>query len=73
MPEEDAANQMKESTIKCSKVKKLLWTNVDYKLKFDIHVEIICKNRKLNALSKIKKAYSYEFIFIAQFNCCPVI
>ena len=47
---------MKESTVRCSKVKKLLGIHVDYKIKFDTHVETICKkvHRKLNALSKMK-------------------
>ena len=52
---EDTAIQIEESTIKCSKVKKLLGIHNDYKLKFDTHVETICKkpNRNLNALSRI--------------------
>ena len=35
--------QIENSTIKCSKVKKLLGVHIDYKLKFDSHVETICK------------------------------
>ena len=54
-PEDDIAFQIENSTIKCSKVKKLLGVHIDYKLKFDTHVETICKktHRKLNALSRI--------------------
>ena len=42
-PEEDAAIQIEELRIKCSKVKTLLGIRIDYKLKFDIHVDTICK------------------------------
>ena len=54
-PEEDAAIQIEMSTIKCLRVKKLLGIHINYKLKFDTHVETICKNahRKLNILSRI--------------------
>ena len=37
------AIQIVEITIKCSKVKKLLDIHIDYKLKFDNHVETIYK------------------------------
>ena len=54
-PEEDAAIQIEESRIKCSKVKKLLEIYTDFKLKFDTHVDTICKkaHRKLTGLSRI--------------------
>ena len=53
--EEDAAIQIEESRIKCSKLKKLLGIHIDYKLKFDTHVDTICKeaHRKLTVLSRI--------------------
>ena len=53
--EEDAAIQIEESRIKCSKVKELLGIHIDYKLKFDTH-DSICKkaHRKLTAFSRIK-------------------
>ena len=53
--EEDPAIQREESKIKCSRKKKLLGIHIDYKLKFDTHVDAICKksHRKLTALSKI--------------------
>ena len=38
-PEEDAAIQIEESRIKCSKVKKLLGIHIDYKPIFDTYVE----------------------------------
>ena len=81
-PEDDIAFQIENSTIKCSKVKKLLGVHIDYKLKFDTHVEIICKKarRKLNALSRItnymelpKRRILMNAFFKAQFNYCPVI
>ena len=55
-PEEDAAIEIKESRIKCSKLKKLLGIHIDYKLKFDTHVDTICKkaHRKHTAFSRIK-------------------
>ena len=40
---ENATIQIVEITIKCSKVKKLLDIHIDYKLKFDNHVETIYK------------------------------
>ena len=42
-PVDSAAIQIENSIIKCSKVKKLLGVHIDYKLKFDSHVETICK------------------------------
>ena len=55
-PDDSALIQIENSTIKYSKVKKLLGVHIDYKLKFDMHVETICKkaHRKLSALSGIK-------------------
>ena len=41
-PDDSTLIQIENSTRKCSKVKKLLGVHVDYKLKFDIHVETIC-------------------------------
>ena len=54
-PGEDAVIQIDESRVKCSKIKKLLGIHIDYKLKFDIHVDIICQktHRTLTALSRI--------------------
>ena len=42
-PDESAVIQIENSTIKFSKVKSLLGVHNDYKLKFDSHVETICK------------------------------
>jgi len=74
--------QIENSTIKCSKVKKLLGIQIDHKLKFDIHLETICKkaHRKLSALSRItnymelpKRRILMNAFFKAQFNYCPII
>ena len=53
--EEDAAIQIEESTIKCTKEMKLLGIYIDCKLTFDTHVDTICKkvHKKLTALSRI--------------------
>ena len=43
-PDDSAVIQIENPTIKCSKVKKkLLGVQIDYKLKFDIHAETVCK------------------------------
>ena len=54
-PDGSAVIQLENSTIKCSKVKKLLGVHIDYKPKFDIQVETICikAHSKLRALSRI--------------------
>ena len=54
-PDVSAVIQIENSTIKRSKVKKLLGVHIDYKLKFDIHAETICKKakKKLSSLSRI--------------------
>ena len=81
-PEDGTTIQIENSTIKCSKVQKLLGIQIDYKLKFDIHVETICKkaHRKLSALSRIinymelpKRRILMNAFFKAQFNYCPII
>ena len=81
-PNDSAVIQIENSTIKCSKVKKLLGVHTDYKLKFDSHVETICRKayRKLCALSRItnymelpKKRILKNAFFKAQFNYCPII
>ena len=54
-PEEDAARQIEESRIKCSKIKKLLGIHINYKLKFDKKnsqkTHCTFKNNKLNGAS----------------------
>ena len=58
-----------------------LGVHIDYKLKFDIHVETICKKpyRKLSALSRIanymelpKRHILMNAFCKAQFNYCPI-
>ena len=81
-PDDSSIIQMENSTIKCYKVKKLLGIQIDYKLKFDVHVETIRKkaHRKLSALSRItnymdlpKRRILMNAFFKAQFNYCPII
>ena len=42
-PDDSALIQIENSTIKCSKVKKLLGVHIDHKLKFDIHEKLFVK------------------------------
>ena len=81
-PDDSALIQMKNSSIKCSKLKNLLGVHIDYKLKFDINVETICKKarRNLSTLSRIrnymelpKRGILMSVFFKAQFNYCPII
>ena len=79
-PDDSALIQIENATIKCSKVKRLYihkTVHIDYKLKFDIHVQTICKkaHRKLSALSRIANCMEFPKIrvlmnafFKAQFN-----
>ena len=55
--------QIENSTIKCSIVKKLLGTHIDYKLKFDTLAESICYYKELT-----KRGILINTIFKAQFN-----
>ena len=80
--EEDAAIQIEQSIIKCSKVKKLLGIHTDCKLKFDTHVDTICKkaHRKLiplwritNYMELLKTDILMNAFIKAQFNYCPII
>ena len=64
------------------KSKETIRNIYDYKLKFDTHVDTICKkaHRKLTALSRItnymelpKRHILINAFFKAQFNYCPII
>ena len=81
-PDDSAAIQVENSTTKCSKVKRLLGVHIDYKFKFDSHVETNCKkaHRKLSALLRItyymelpKRHILMNTFFKTQFNYCPII
>ena len=81
-PDDSALIQIENSTITCSKVKKLLGVHIDYKSKADIHVEAVCKkaHKKLSAVSRItnymelpKRRILMNAFFKAQFNYCPII
>ena len=62
------------TTIKSSKRNKLLGVLFDDKLKFDTHIENICKkaNRKLNVLARGTPENYNEIIINSQFNYFPV-
>ena len=68
--------------IKSSCKEKLLGIYIDNELKFDDHVNALCKkaNQKINALSRISKYMSSEKLriimksfIISQFNYCPLV
>ena len=80
--QEEAIIQIANTTIKCSKSKKLLGIVLDNKLKFEKHVENICQkaNKKLNALARVtnymelpKRRILMNVCFKAQFNYCPAV
>ena len=79
---EDANIQIANVTIKSYISKKLLGVTIDSKLKFDKHVENICRkaSRKLNALARLvnyvdlpKRRFFMNAFFNAQFNYCLTI
>ena len=79
--EEDAAIQTEELRTKCSKIKKLLGIHYDYKLKFDTHVDTICRKAcgKLTELSRItnyielpKRRILMNALYKIQFNNYPI-
>ena len=81
-PGDSAFIQIENSTIKCSKVKKLLEVHIVYKLKSHSHVETIFKkaHRKLSVVSRItnymkfpKKRILMNAILKAQSNYYPII
>ena len=80
--QEEASIQIANTTIKCSKSKKLLGIVLDNKLKFDKHVENICQkaSKKLNALARVtnymelpKRRILINMFLKAQFNYCPAV
>ena len=70
------------TNIPCEKEVKLLGITIDDKLKFDKHVDIICKNaaRQLNIMYRFKGIFDlkekekiYNTFIISNFNYCPII
>ena len=68
--------------IDCSKTEVLLGITIDYELKFDDHVNLLCKKAslKLNALARIapfmnvsKKRIIMKSFIESQFAYCPLI
>ena len=77
---EEANIRIANTTIKCSKSKKLLGIILDNKLKFHKNCENICQkaSKKLNALARVtnymelpKRRILMNAFFKAQFNYCP--
>ena len=80
--QEEANIQIANTTIKCSKSKKVLGIVLDNKLKFDKHVENICQkaSKKLNVLARVtnymelpKRCILIHAFFEAQFNYCSAL
>ena len=70
-----------ESEIISSKSVKLLGVHIDNRLKFDQHINLICKkaNQKLHALARVssymdisKKKVLFNAFFFPQFSYCPL-
>ena len=80
--QEEANIQIANTTIKCSKSKKLLGIVLDNKLKFEKHVENICPKagKKLNAFAVVtnymelpKRRILMNVFFKSQFSYCPAV
>ena len=80
--QEEENIQIANTTIKCSKSKKLLRIVLDNKLKFDKHVDNICQkaSKKLNALARVTNYMELPKIrilmnafFKAKLNYCPTV
>ena len=79
---EDHTIEINGYTVKNSHCKKLLGLHFENQLKFDFHIEKLCKNanRKLHALARVtpymdlsKKLILVDVFFDLQFNYCPLI
>ena len=75
-------HQIKRGTTGQSVFCHLLRVHINYKLKFDIHKETICKkahikltalSRKTNYMELPKRCILMNSFFKAQFNYCPII
>ena len=73
--------QIGDFSIKNSASEKLLGVNIDSKLNFDCHVNLLCNkaNKKLRALARVtpymtlgKQKIAMNSFFNAQFNYCPL-
>ena len=79
---EDHTIEINGFTVKNSSCEKLLGVHFDDQLKFDFHIEKLCKNanRKLHALASVtpymdlsKKRILMNVFFDSQVNYCPLI
>ena len=79
---EDYKIEINGFAVKNPHCRNLLGVHFDDQLKFDFHIEKLCKNanRKIHALSRVtpymdlsKKQILMNAIFDSQFNYCPLI
>ena len=79
---EDYTIETNGFAVKNSHSEKLLGVQFDDQLKFDFHIEKLCKNanRKLHALARVtpymdlsKKRILMNAFFNSRFNYCPLI
>ncbi len=70
------------TNIPCEKEVKLLDITIDEKLKFDKHVNILCKKaaRQINVMCHFKGVFDlkerqiiYNTFILSNFNYCPII
>ena len=72
----------KDIKLKCVKETKILGVIIDYKLKFESHIESLCKtvSQKLNCLARVaqflnqaQKLLLFNSFIQGQFNYCPLV
>ena len=80
--DENKKIELNGEAINNTQVQKLLGVHIDYKLKFDTHIESLCKKvgKKLHALARIIKYMStnqaqllMRSFIMSQFSYCPLI
>ena len=80
--DENKKIELNGEAINNTQVQKLLGVHIDYKLKFDTHIESLCKKvgKKLHALARIIKYMStnqaqllMRSFIMSQFSNCPLI
>ena len=80
--DENKKIELNGEVINNKQVHKLLGVDIDYKLKFDTHIETLCKKvgKKLHFLARVIKYMStnqaqilMSSFIMSQFNYCPPI
>ncbi len=64
--------EINDTNIPCEKEVKLLGNTIDEKLKFDKHVNIICK-KQLDVFDLNEGQIIYNTFILSNFNYCPII